>query len=496
MKQIVSVEQMRRSDAAEIAANTPSLELMRRAGEAVFRSYPWRGRVAIVCGVGNNAGDGYVLAMCLKKEGIPCRLLLIEEKFSADGRHYFDICQAMGIPWSIMKENEDFSKDTEIVDCIFGTGFHGNAEGRAKMAIDAINRAKKPTVSVDVNSGMNGDSGLGEPCIRSTLTVSIGSLKAGHFLGNAKDVIGKLTNADIGIPIQGETAYLAENTDFARFFKTRPQNSHKGSYGYVGILGGCAEYSGAAKLANLSCAALRSGCGVATLAVPKTISASVSPHLLESTLLPIPDDGEGHMQFDASSLDRLMSRNRALAVGMGWGRSEENEKILSYLLAHYEGTLILDADGLNTLAEIGSQSIREARCKVLLTPHVKEFERISGYSMTKILENPIGKATEYAKQYGVCLLLKGACTVVTDGEETYLSPRGCAGMATAGSGDVLSGILAGILGYNDLTPLSATAGAYLAGLAGEIAEKKINAISMLASDTVAAIPEAIGRLIP
>ncbi len=495
MKQIVSVEQMRRSDAAEIAANTPSLELMRRAGEAVFRSYPWRGRVAIVCGVGNNAGDGYVLATYLKKSGIPCRLLLTEERFSADGLHYFNECLSMDIPWSIMTENEDFSDDAEIVDCIFGTGFRGNAEGQAKTAIETINRANKPTVSVDINSGMNGDNGLGTPCVRSDLTVSIGSLKVGHILGNAKDVIRDLINTDIGIPIQGKTEYLAEDGDFVEIFKTRMQNSHKGNYGYVGILGGCAEYSGAAKLANLSCAALRSGCGVVTLAVPKTLAQSVAPYLLESTFLPIPDDGEGHMRFDAPSLDRLMSRNRVLAVGMGWGMSEENERILSYLFSRYEGTLILDADGLNTLAKIGSQSILTARCKVLLTPHVKEFERISGYTTVDILQNPIVKTEEYAKQYGVCLLLKGACTVVTNGEETYLSPRGCAGMATAGSGDVLSGILAGILGYNDLTPLTATAGAYLAGLAGELAETKTNAISMLSSDTVAAIPEAIGKLI-
>ncbi len=494
MKQIVTVEQMRRSDAAEIAQRTPSLELMRRAGEAVFRSYPWRGRVAIVCGVGNNAGDGYVLATYLEKINIPCRLLLVEERFSEDGKYYFDQCRKLGIPWSILGENEDFSDDEEIVDCIFGTGFCGNAEGRAKIAIEAINRAGKPTVSMDINSGMNGDNGLGEPCVRSTLTVSVGSLKSGHFLGNAKDVVGNLVNADIGIPIQGRTAYLVEDGDFSDIFKTRLQNSHKGSYGYVGILGGCTEYSGAAKLANMSCAALRSGCGVATLAVPQAITQSVSCHLLESTLLPIPDDGEGHMRFDPPSLDRLMSRNRVLAVGMGWGMSEENEKILAYIITHYEGTLVLDADGLNTLATIGSRSLSAATCKVLLTPHVKELERISGYTVAEILQNPIAKAKEYAKEYGVCLLLKGACTVVTDGEETYLSPRGCAGMATAGSGDVLSGILAGILGYNDLSPLSATAGAYLAGLAGQIAEQKTNAISMLASDTVAAIPAALGKL--
>jgi NAD(P)H-hydrate epimerase len=359
-----------------------------------------------------------------------------------------------------------------------------------------VNAAGCPVISADINSGMSGNNGLGDPCVKSTITVAIGSYKYGHFLANAKDVIGSLTCAGIGIPVLDEPICLVpEKDDFASVLQHRYRNSHKGDYGYVGILAGCAEYSGAAKLANLSCAALRSGCGVSTLAVPRSLSDSVSPYLLESTLMAMPDDGVGHMVFDATALDELMKNRRALAVGMGWGRSSENERILTYLLTRYEGALVIDADGLNTLAEMDSSLLKTTRAKVFLTPHPKEFERLSGYSVKEILCNPVTLARQYASSMGVCVLLKGACTIVTDGEKGYLIDRGCAGMATAGSGDVLSGILAGLLGYAPANALTIACGAYLAGVAGELTEADSNAISMTASDTVQALPRAISMMI-
>ena len=496
MKTVVSTDLMRKSDAAEIAAGTPSRELMRRAGEAVYQSYPWKGRVAILCGVGNNAGDGYVLALCLSKAGIPCRLILLEKSFSTDGLHYFEKCMKRGIPWTLFSEDTDFCEDREIADCIFGTGFHGEANGLAARMIEKANRSGLPVVAVDINSGMNGDSGSGRNAIRSDITVAIGSYKTGHFLGDAKDMIGRLSCVDIGIPILKEEGSFAliEGADVKRAIGARAQNTHKGTYGYVAILGGCAEYAGAMKLANLSCAALRAGCGVATLAVPKSLASGVSPYLLESTLALMPDT-DGRMLFDEAALDALMEGKRALAVGMGWGRSEENARILSYLLKTYRGSLLIDADGLNALATLEPSALREATCQVALTPHPKEFSRISGFSMEEIIADPIGKARSFAKAHGVCLLLKGACTVVTDGNEAYLINRGCAGMATAGSGDVLSGILAGLLGYLPLTPLTLSCGAYIAGRAGELAEKEINSVSMLASDTVSQISCVIGEIL-
>ena len=495
MKIAISNDLMRRSDRATIEAGTPSRELMRRAAEVLSRVYPWENGTVIVCGVGNNAGDGYALASILKDRRIESRLILLEKRFSDDGAFFFEECVRKEIPWEIYSEETDLSDASAIADCIFGTGFRGSAEGRAAELIQAVNQSGRPVVSADINSGMSGDSGLGEPCVKSTRTMAIGSYKYGHFLGNAKDVIGSLVCADIGIDLLEETVcQVPDMADFSSVLQHRSRNSHKGTYGYVGILAGCTEYSGAAKLANLSCAALRSGCGVSTLAVPKGIASSVSPYLLESTLMPMPDDGAGHLVFDVSALDELMKNRRALAVGMGWGRSLENVKILAYLLECYEGALVIDADGLNTLAEMDSSLLKHTRAKVFLTPHPKEFERLSGFSVKEILQNPVSLARQYASNLGVCVLLKGACTVVTDGEESYLVDRGCAGMATAGSGDVLSGILAGLLGYAPANALTIACGAYLAGLAGELAEADSNAISMMASDTVRHLPKAISMM--
>ena len=491
----VSNDLMRRSDFAEIESGTASAELMRRAGCAIFEQYPWQDGTVIVCGVGNNGGDGYVLALELWKRGISCCLVLLEKAFSKDGRFYFDQCSEQGIPWEIYSSKTDFSNATAIADCIYGTGLHGSVEGRGAELIRAINQSQKPVVSVDINSGLGGDSGQGDPCVHSVLTVAIGAYKYGHFLGKAKDVMKKKICVDIGIPILNEpVGVVADRDTFQDFFGDRRQNSHKGTYGYVGIFGGCAEYSGAAKLANLSCAALRSGCGVATLAVPRGIADGVMPYLLESTLFPMPDDGAGHTVFDSCALDAFLRGKRAVAIGMGWGASQENQRILEYVLEHYDGALVIDADGLNALSKLDRSILQSTGAKVILTPHLKEFERISGFSMAEIVQDPVQYAMEYAKENGVCLLLKGACTVITDGEICYLVDRGCAGMATAGSGDVLSGILAGLLGYSPANALTVACGAYLAGLAGELAEAESNPISMTASDTVRYISKAISTV--
>lgn len=494
MRTVVDVKTMRESDAATIAAGTPGKELMYRAGLGILQSYPWQGPVAIVCGNGNNGGDGYVLATLLHKSGIPCRLFLLSEGFSEDGRYYFDQCRALDIPWEICDENTDFASYAEIVDCIFGTGFRGEVTGLAAYVIEKINQSGKAVISADINSGLNGDSGCSALCVHSSLTVSIGFYKNGHFLGDAKDVIGALCNVDIGIGLQGRARFLAEATDFGSIFAKRKQNSHKGDYGYVSILGGCAEYSGAVKLANLSCAALRAGCGVAQLILPASLRESVSPYLLESTLALLPDEN-GYMRFDPDALDRVLSRQKALAVGMGWGRSSYNGEILRYVLEHASIPTVIDADGLNTLAEMDKNILRRTACRVILTPHLKEFERLCGIPIAEIQKNPVGYAEQYAKETGGILLLKGTCTVVTDGDVTYLVNRGCAGMATAGSGDVLSGILAGLLGFAPPTPLTVACGAYVAGRAGELAEMDINSVSMLASDTVAHVGEAVSEIL-
>lgn len=481
MQEVVNVKVMRESDENTIKTKTDSLTLMKRAGEAVFKSSPWEGKTAIICGSGNNAGDGYVLATFLKDK---CHLFLLKDKFSPDGRHYFDQCVKIGVEYSFIDENTDFSGYDTIVDCIFGTGFKGEVEGNVKEVIDKINKSGKYVISVDIPSGLNGDTGKGYSVI-SDLTISIGTIKTGLILNRAKDKIKKLINCPIGIDITGEKYYLLEKEDFYGLIPKRDNYSHKGTYGYTALWGGCEEYSGAVKLSNLSLSALKAGCGVNKLIVSEKIASFVAPYLLESTLFKMPDG------FDKDSIDKALSNVKALAIGMGWGEKEDGEKILEYILNNYSLNLIIDADGLNILSKMDLDILKNTKCKVCLTPHVKEFSRLSKIALSEV---DMYRAYSFAKKYSVVVLLKGTATTITDGENIYFVATGCPGMATAGSGDVLSGILCGLMGYMDLNIKSVSLGAYIAGRAGELAQSETNAVSMTASDTVRNIEKATGEI--
>ena len=494
MQRVVDVSVMRISDRETIAHGISGRELMWRAAQGIMKSHLWCGPVAIVCGCGNNAGDGFALSVLFKQAEIDCTVFLLSSEFSEDGGYYYEKCKEIGVSIADFTEETRFDGYSEIVDCIFGTGFHGAVTGKYATAIDAINASGKFVVSADINSGLNGDSGLCSCAVHSDLTVSIGFLKNGLLLNRAKDYIKRLVNVDIGIDLYGECRYLCEADDFREILKTRMQDSHKGIYGYVSVMGGCNEYSGAVKLANLSCSALRAGCGVAQLIVPASLRESVSPYLLESTLALLPDEN-GHLLYHPETLDRALARQAALAVGMGWGSSPSYAQILSHVLSKYAMPTVIDADGLNTLSTMDLSILQKTNCRVVLTPHLKEMERLSGIPVEEIRCNPVRVAENFAKAYGLIVLLKGTCTVITDGEKTYLVNRGCAGMATAGSGDVLSGILVGLLGYAPYDALTVACGAYIAGLAGELAEQKTNPISMTASDTVSCIADAVSVML-
>lgn len=286
---------------------------------------------------------------------------------------------------------------------------------------------------------------------------------------------------------------MLQSKDIKDIFPIRKSNTNKGDYGYVAIMGGCINYSGAVKLANMSLSALRAGCGVSKLIVSKSLSNIIAPYLLEQTLFLI-DDIESNMIFNQAQIDSALNKVKALAIGMGWGNGQDNRQILEYILSNYRIPVVIDADGLNTLSKMDKNILNTTKCKVILTPHLKEFERLSGIPIAEIEKNKNNIARDFAKKYNIILLLKGPITTVTDGIETIGVNRGCPGMSTAGSGDVLSGILVGLLGYNAPSVLTIAAGAYIAGLAGELAQKEINDVSMIASDTVKHIPDAINKI--
>ena len=495
MQEVLSVEVMRRSDAAAIAAGTPGRELMRRAGEAVFRAAEWPGKTAIVCGKGNNAGDGYVLGTLMAENGIPCELLIPGEGFSEDGRYWFDRCTEKGIPVRLWQDTADLSGFAAVADCIFGTGFRGDVSGEAARMIDRINESGAYVVSVDINSGLNGDSGMAEKAVRSDLTVSVGSWKPGHFLNMAMDLMKRKVNCDIGIAPAGRAYRLMEEADARAVFPERKHFANKGTYGYLALIGGSLKYSGAVRLAAASNAAMRAGAGVVKAAVPRSLCPAMIPLILESTLFPL-SDRDGQFLFRKEEFDELLGNVKTAAFGMGIGNTAETRKAVRYLLETFPGTLIIDADGLNALAEEIKENpaaLRNAAGRIVLTPHPGEFARLSGKNIPEIQQGGVPAAEAFAAAHGVTLLLKGPATVVTDGQETWIVDRGCPGMATAGSGDVLSGILAAVCAGNAPLSRAAAAGAWINGRAGEMAEAENGPVSMTAGDTVRAIAGAIGK---
>ncbi|MBO4359267.1 MAG: NAD(P)H-hydrate dehydratase [Eubacteriaceae bacterium] len=287
------------------------------------------------------------------------------------------------------------------------------------------------------------------------------------------------------IPLRVDDAMVKELIGY------RDPLSHKGTWGYIALIGGSLRYSGAEKLANIAACAVRSGAGVVKLATASSIARSVIPYLLESTLFPL-SDRDGSIVFERSEIDELVSGTKAVGIGMGIGPESEAGDIIRYLLGSYRGSLLIDADGLNAVSRMGAGVLDNSACRVVLTPHMKEFSRLCGRSVEEITASPLQLARDFAAAHGVTVLLKGTETVITDGKRSYLSDTGCPGMATAGSGDVLSGILTALLGYlGDRVLEAAAAAAYINGKAGMIAQSRSNAVCMSASDTAWAVKDAL-----
>lgn len=481
MKEVIKVNQMREADAKTIASGIEGKELMLKAALGVYNSYNWNGKIGIFCGGGNNAGDGYALAVILHRNGYDVEVVLVSEKFSEDGLYYFNLCKELDI--NIINFHNELTSYDIYVDALLGTGFKGVPREKILDCIKLINSLDKPIISIDINSGLNGDNGLCDMAVKSKKTVSVGYLKPGLLLNQAKDIVGELVNVDIGIKTDEKTMKLLEEKDVKDFLKPRLNLSNKGTYGYVGIMGGSANYPGAVRLANLGQVALRSGCGVARVIVPSEIYELIFNNVLETTVYKI-SSADGKMIFNEEEITYSLKGLKVLSVGVGWGECDEYKKILTHILNNYDIPVIIDADGINTLAKMDLDILNQTKCKVILTPHLKEFSRLTGYSVKEIMEESLKLVSEFVAKYNVTLLLKGPTTIVADKENIYLINTGNSGMATAGSGDVLTGIITGLLGYHfeDITKTTAI-GAYINGFAGDLAAKKYGEMGMLSSDT-------------
>ncbi len=287
----------------------------------------------------------------------------------------------------------------------------------------------------------------------------------------------------------GIKAVTLKASDFGDVLTPRPRNSNKYDFGFVGIIGGSDHYSGAAKLANVAACACVSGAGVVRLIVPESIKDYVAPFLLESTLFTLPSEN-GRAIFDEAAMENAVKKLDSVAVGMGMTDSDETRKIVEYLLKNFKGNLIIDADGLNSIKDC-PEVLKDTSANVIITPHLGEFSRLIKVSSSVISDDPLRYAKAFAKEYKVKLLLKGPTTIVTDGEEAFLVDRGTAGMATAGSGDVLSGVLAAFSGKGKASLKAVALGAFACGYAAEIASEDICDIAYVASDTARFIKRAI-----
>lgn len=491
-------QQMRDADKYTIEKlGVPSLGLMERAGKALadvaMEMSPKR-EIVCVCGGGNNGGDGFVCARYLKEQGRNVKVVLLAEKFSQDCQTNKEKWQEIGgeISTDLDIQMQDSSL---IIDCLFGTGFHGKAENEYARAIEWMNSLKANGVqilSADIPSGVNGDNGLAEGvAVRADKTLCIGEIKTGCLLADGIDYAGVLQRADIGISLLSDMEYatVSNRENVAKLLPERKRNSHKGTYGKAAIVAGSLEYTGAAYLSAAAC--LRAGAGYTTLFAPREILPYYILKMPEVLLQPI--CGGTNFQFKEENMQTLLDYD-AIAYGMGMGNTAETAKGVKYLLERYTGKLILDADALNSLAEYQNVDMHtlfhNKKCDVLITPHVKEFSRLSKENIVDIIQKGINAPCEFAKKYDVKVLLKNAVSILTDGNQISLNATGTSGQAKAGSGDMLSGVIAGLCAAGLSVYNGAQAAAYIVGRAAQFAEKDLGAYSMNPSDVIAYIGKA------
>lgn len=473
MQRVLTVAETREADFHTINnLKVPSKVLMERAGVAVADEVAAvakkNSKILVVCGTGNNGGDGYVCARELLNRGYNVEVYAITGNFSKDCAREREAYRGA--------YSQEIAGDI-IVECIFGTGLCRPVADKYAEIIQKINSSGAFVISADIPGGLNGDNGLTEGCaVKADITVAVGEYKTGYFLNDGADLCGKIIKKDIGIICPGKTyAKIFEDGDIAEFFPKRRRNSHKGTYGTAQLVAGSHKYYGAAVLASE--AALKSGCGYVKL----NTSTDLRPCLaLKHPQLIFNDD----IDFTAD----------CIAIGSGCGVSQELYNVILSALQGYEKTLIIDADGLNSLAEFGVDALKNKRCKVVLTPHVKEFSRLTGLNVNEIILNPVYHAKEFALKYNVAVLLKGAVSVLTDGSDEYLLTRGNSALAKGGSGDMLTGLACGIAARGEEGKFAVAAASYLIGLTAEICARERTEYCVTAGDIIKNLHFSVKRL--
>ncbi|MFP4445765.1 MAG: NAD(P)H-hydrate dehydratase [Desulfosudaceae bacterium] len=512
---LVTADQMRQMDRTAIERlGIPGRVLMENAGRGAVRwlleNFPRAAaeKIAIIAGRGNNGGDGFVMARYLHQMGSRVTVFLLSspDRVSGDAAANLALLDNLNIPVISLPDEAAFAAHrsalahhTILVDAILGTGLKKNVTGFFETVITHINESDRPVFAVDIPSGLQADTG--QPCgvcVRATATATFGHAKTGQVTFPGADLCGALRVIDIGIPsmVTGQiqpAGQLLTRDLVASYLRPRPAAAHKGNAGHLLVAAGSPGKTGAAVMT--AAAAMRAGAGLVTLAVPAGIHPQVAPAVAEIMTLPAGDPGG--QRFDASGLKdirKILPRMSCLALGPGLGTETATREMVAELVSACPVPLVLDADGLNCIAE-APDLLKKAAAPVVITPHPGEMARLLDTDTAAVQADRIDAARSFARSHQVQVVLKGAGTVVArpDGW-IFVNHTGNPGMAAGGMGDVLTGMIAAWIcqGY-DPGP-AACLGVYLHGAAADIAARETGGIGFLASEVSAALPRALTAL--
>ena len=478
--------------------------------------------VIVLCGAGNNGGDGFVVARILHNQGREVKIFLTAKPEDLKGDAAINYKSAVKFGVKIYPINKFLTRNLQlatcnfiIIDALLGTGLNKEVKPPLSEAIEKINKLKCPVISIDIPSGISSDSGQIMGCAaKSQYTVTFGLPKRGHLLYPGAEYSGKLYIEDIGFPqplLNSEKikVNLIEKSDATKLLPERPKYSHKGTYGNVLLIAGSKGKTGAAFMSAKAC--LRAGAGLVTIGVPESLMNVFQSRVTEEMVLPLPDKGNGTLSYKAvdSILKFLNKKINVLTIGPGISVDDEISKLVRALITESKVPLVIDADGINAIAG-RTNVLKKSRVPVILTPHPGEMIRLLGQNtpsltlpprgggqgwggdsqlQTEIEKDRINTAISFAKKTKSYLVLKGVPTVIATPEgNAFINSTGNAGMATAGTGDVLTGMISAFLAQG-LAPQDASMlGVYMHGLIGDIVAEKKGEHSLIASDIINAIP--------
>jgi ADP-dependent NAD(P)H-hydrate dehydratase / NAD(P)H-hydrate epimerase len=513
---LVSAAQMQELDRRTIEeCGIPGICLMENAGrgaaELLMRYFPEArtGSIAILAGGGNNGGDGFVIARHLKNWGVNAKVYLFSSIDEVKGDAGTNLQAWLAVGGELVEviykgdfagTKKEFSKASLMVDAILGTGLHSEVKGFLKDTISFVNSLPQPVMAVDIPSGLDATAGkvLGD-AIRADLTATFGLAKIGQVIEPGAGYVGQLEVIDIGIPrhlIEEATikTYLLglDELDMG-LLDPRPAQAHKGDYGHLFVLSGSPGKTGAAVM--VCSGALRTGAGLVTLGIPASLNPILEAKLTEAMTAPLPDAGSGYLVLDAvGRIHELLEGKTAIALGPGISTDAQVQKVILKLIPETTLPLIIDADGITALAS-RSEILKQGKGPVVLTPHPGEMSRLMGITTQEVQDDRIGVAKSCAATYNSIVVLKGNRTVIATPEgEVYLNATGNPGMASGGTGDVLTGIIGGLIAQGFLPLEAAKWGVFLHGLAGDMAAKEIGEIPLIASDIIDYLPDALAEV--